>query len=256
MNPDPYGDPHKLIELSDCSLAYWKIGTGPDLVFVHGWPLDSRTWRESVAALKDTFTCHLIDLPRAGKSKWTEKTRIGVAAYSDILAEAVSKMDLGAGKVGFVGQDTGGSYARLAAARMPDRVSGLVLGNTETPNRHSFFLKVLFLLGKVPGLETILRSTLRMRVGRSSLLLMAGRHRRHLHGEFTSMFIRPLVQDRARLKGAADILRAIKVKDFDVLREAHQRIAAPVRLVWGRTMSGLPGDQHEKCSLSLRERPR
>ena len=235
MNPDPYGAPHSFIELSDCSLPYWKIGTGPDLVFVHGWPLDSRTWRASVEQLRAAFTCHLIDLPRAGRSEWTDETRIGVKAYGDILLEAVSRMELGPGKVGFIGQDTGGSYARLAAAEMPGRVSGLVLGNTETPYQHSVFLKALFLLGKLPGLEGVLRTALRMRPGRSCLLLMAGRHRKHLHGEFTRMFLQPLVRDRQKMAGAADILRHIRVREFDDLRAAHEKITAPVRLVWGRS---------------------
>ncbi|MEL7302244.1 MAG: alpha/beta hydrolase [Pseudomonadota bacterium] len=233
MDTASYGDPDTFIKLRDCSLPYWKIGRGPALVFVHGWPLDSRTWRESVAALKDSFTCHLIDLPRSGRSEWRDDTRIGVRAYGDILFEAVRQMDLDDRPFGLVGQNTGGSYARLAAARVPERITGLVLGNTEAPHRHSLFLRALFLLGKAPGLETILRTTLRMRLGRSSLLLMAGRHREHLHGPFTDLFIRPLVEDHARLKGAADILRAIRVTDFDILREAHGKIAAPVRLVWG-----------------------
>ena len=36
----PYGTPMTMLELEDCRLPYWRIGSGPDLVFVHGWPLD------------------------------------------------------------------------------------------------------------------------------------------------------------------------------------------------------------------------
>jgi len=228
-----YGPPSKYIELRDSSIPYWIIGNGPNLIFVHGWPLDGRTWRKSVDMLKTHFTCHVIDLPRAGLSKWSKTTRLGVKAYGDILAECIEQMELAGAQFGLIGQNTGGTYARLTAAQMPERVLGLVLGNTEIPFRHSLHLRLLFMLGRFPPLETILRRTLATRIGRSSLLLMATEHRQLLHGVFTELFFRPMINERRRMKGAVDTLRALKIGDFNVLRETHGNINAPVKLVWG-----------------------
>ena len=43
-------EPDRWIDLPDCTLPYWTVGQGPDLVFVHGWPVDARTWRRVVPA--------------------------------------------------------------------------------------------------------------------------------------------------------------------------------------------------------------
>jgi len=228
-----FGTPFKFIELQDASLPYWKIGRGPDLVFIHGWPLDGRTWRVAVELLKDRFTCHVVDLPRAGISSWSNETRIGVKSYGDIVYECVQQMNIDGEKFGFIGQNTGGSFARLAAARMPERLLGIVLGNTEIPYRHSLHLWLLFSLGGIWCLDTLLKIVLMSRLGRSSLLLMATGHRRHLHGEFTDLFLRPLINERRLMSAATDTLRAISARDFNCIRQAHGKIQAPVKLVWG-----------------------
>ncbi len=229
-----YGKPTRYIELADSRLPYWKIGSGPDLVFIHGWPLDGRTWRETIKRLRNRFTCHIVDLPRAGLSSWTQETRVGVVGYGEIVYETIQSMDISGEKLGLVGQDTGGSYLRLAAARMSHQVSGIVMANTETPGCPTLALRALFLLGRLPVLESMLRITLRTWLGRASLLMMAGERHSLLHGEFNSLFLRPLVKDHRKMAGAADTLRFTKVEDFDILKEAHAKIDAPVRLVWGK----------------------
>jgi hypothetical protein len=37
--------PPQWIEVDNAKLAYRRIGSGPDVLFVHGWPLSSSTWR-------------------------------------------------------------------------------------------------------------------------------------------------------------------------------------------------------------------
>ena len=42
--------PHRWVDVGDARLAYRRIGSGPDVFFVHGWPLSSATWRGVVGA--------------------------------------------------------------------------------------------------------------------------------------------------------------------------------------------------------------
>ena len=72
-----------LIDVGPSKLAYTRTGRGPDLVFVHGWPLHGATFRHIVPALSDRFTCHVIDLPGTGASVWTADTRFSIDAQAE-----------------------------------------------------------------------------------------------------------------------------------------------------------------------------
>ena len=55
-------------------VAYRCVGTGPALVFVHGWPLSGFTFRKLLPYLVDHFSCYLIDVPGGGDTVWTAAT--------------------------------------------------------------------------------------------------------------------------------------------------------------------------------------
>lgn len=226
------GLPTQHIELSDCTLPYWRKGQGPDLVFIHGWPLDARTWRHCVAHLCEHYTCHIIDLPRAGLSTWTPETRSGVVHMGDIVAQAISQMPLPP-KFGLVAHDTGGSFSRLAAASMPERIAGMVLSNTEIPHHATMRLHALFALGSMPGLERILAWALQQRLGRAALSSTSPTNHALLHGELHELFFRTLIEDPHRRHGAVDMLRTVHAKDFDIVQQTHEQLTAPIRLIWG-----------------------
>ena len=46
--------------------AYRRVGVGPDVLFVHGWPVSGATFRTLLPHLVDHVTCHVVDLPGAG----------------------------------------------------------------------------------------------------------------------------------------------------------------------------------------------
>src|SRR5258705_5365776 len=143
------------------NLAYRKTGTGPDLVFVHGWPLHGETWRAIVPRLADRFTCHVFDLPGTGRSTWTDATPITLRDHARTVAAAIA--ELGLARVGFVAHDSGGAIARLVAAELGDRCFGLVLCNTEIPGYTPSGLVAFALLAKTPVLWRLLPATLRAR---------------------------------------------------------------------------------------------
>ncbi len=231
---EPLGPPTRFLTLRDCRLPYWRISTGPDIVFIHGWPLDARTWRHSVRALSAHYTCHLFDLPRARRSEWSDETRVGVEEFAAVVAEAIGAMEIDGETFGLVGHNTGGSYLRIAAVSMSERVAGIALGNTEIPGRPSLRLRLLFALGRLRSLEALLAGVLSSRLGRALLSVVAHRNRSLLHGALADLFFRHLAEDDRAMAGAAAVLRSIEVADFDRVAAAHEAITAPVRLIWGR----------------------
>ena len=132
----PYGEPYKWINISNCTIPYWKIGKGPDLVFVHGWPLDSQTWRNVVSRLSQTHCCHLFDLPGAGLSRWDSFLELRFPELALSTAEVPIPKWKSVRMDSFLWVTTrGGGIARLAAVQTDRNVLGFCYGehgNTET----------------------------------------------------------------------------------------------------------------------------
>ena len=51
--------------------------------------------------------------------------------------------------------------------------------------------------------------------------------------ELAELFLRPLARDGRRFEGMFVLAEGLKAEDFDGCYEAHARITAPVRLIWG-----------------------
>lgn len=212
-------------------VPHWVIGQGPDLLFVHGWPLDSRTWRNVVDGLKAHFTCHLIDLPGAGRSEWSGRTKAGVYDQADVIAHVIDAIP--SGRVGLVGHDSGGTFARFATAMRPEYVSGLVLGNTEIPGHHPWRIKALFAAAKSRHAHGMLRHMASSRAGQYMLLRDSMVDRELMHGEFARLFFEPISTDPKFFEGALLMPLSCPLEDFDKLAQAHPDIICSVHLVWG-----------------------
>jgi pimeloyl-ACP methyl ester carboxylesterase len=214
-------------------LAHRQIGTGPDLVFIHGWPLHGETFRHIIPHLADRFTCHVFDMPGAGRSVWDASTSISIEAHAAAVVAAID--ELGLGPVGLLAHDSGATIARLVAARLERRCFGLVLGNTEIPGYHPPRLKRLMRRMQRPGGKLLLRLALAWRwLRRSNASMGAGFVDRSLiDGEFGRLFIDPLLASKRAFEGLFGLVRSFDWRVHDDMVHTHARITAPVRLVWG-----------------------
>ena len=80
LNPAP-----NMVDVGTSTIAYWKVGGGPSLLLVHGYPVSGRTWRHVVAQLASDFTCYVVDLPGAGETRWTDRTDFSFAGQARTL---------------------------------------------------------------------------------------------------------------------------------------------------------------------------
>lgn len=224
-------EPERWLDLGHARLPYWVIGSGPDLVLVHGWPVDGRTWRRIVPALAEHFTCHVIDLPGAGRSTWTPETPRGCDGLTTCLAQAVERMDVEK-RFGFVAFDSGGGFARKVAAEMPERIVGLALGNTETPKDYSGLFRAALRNGRKFGAKTVMRLGLQFGTVREKAWETSATDP-VLRKELAELFVRPLARDRRKFAGVFVLADGLVAEDFDGCFEAHGKITAPVRLIWG-----------------------
>ncbi|HEX7183406.1 MAG TPA: alpha/beta fold hydrolase [Thermoanaerobaculia bacterium] len=98
------------------------------VLMLHGNPTWSFLWRK-VIALLPSFRCVAPDLLGLGFSDRLPRMEDhSVERHGRAIAELVESLDLRG--IILVGQDWGGPIAAQVGARLPDRIAGVVLGNT------------------------------------------------------------------------------------------------------------------------------
>jgi pimeloyl-ACP methyl ester carboxylesterase len=139
------------IELQAGTIRYREAGSGPTIVFVHGYLVGGRLWEGVVDALSDRFRCIAPDWPlgahRVAMAPGADLSPPGVATIIEDFLAALELDD-----VTLVGNDSGGAMCQVLVARRPTRVGRLVLTNCDThENFPPGIFKVMPPLAKLPG---------------------------------------------------------------------------------------------------------
>ncbi len=117
MNHDP------AVHCSSAPLYHYTVGTGPDVVLLHGWGMHSGVWEDVVESLLDHYRVTVLDLPGHGYSGLPE---MGYT-LSDLCAAVATVTPPCAT---WVGWSLGGLVAQYLAITAPERVRQLVLVNS------------------------------------------------------------------------------------------------------------------------------
>lgn len=130
FTPDPGLFPFesRWFESSVGPVHYIDEGKGRPLLLMHGNPDWSFLYRKIVTALRDEFRCVVPDYPGFGLSVHPAGYGYTAREHAEVVAELVEHLDLQDMVV--MGQDWGGPIGMDVASRHPDRVHGLVMGNT------------------------------------------------------------------------------------------------------------------------------
>ena len=122
--------PTRTLSLGHTEVASWSVGQGPDLLFVHGWPLWAATFRRLAPFLAPHFRLHFFDLPGAGFSRCADLSKVSVGEHVKTLGAVVKA--LGLTDYAILAHDSGGAIARLHAATHANaNVNAMVLSGTE-----------------------------------------------------------------------------------------------------------------------------
>lgn len=223
--------PERYIDVGAGEAAYRRVGRGPDVLFVHGWPLSSATYRRMLPHLVDDVTCHLVDLPSAGSSKFDATTPMSIAQHIESVRRIVET--LGLKDFSVVAHDSGGMIARHALAGDP-RVRSMGLINTEQSDP-SLPFRAMVAARRLPGLGAGVGWVAgRPRLRRSGLAFGPMFADSSLvDGEFAEFFLEPLHRDKVRRKATIALLRSLDPHFVSDLRDLHAKIDVPVKLVWG-----------------------
>ncbi len=101
------------------ALSYVTLGSGPDVVLVHGWGLHGGVWNGLAAALADRYRVTVVDLPGHGRS--ADAFAQHIDAWADALAEVVPAAAC------WIGWSLGATVSLHLCARHPGKAERLVL---------------------------------------------------------------------------------------------------------------------------------
>jgi pimeloyl-ACP methyl ester carboxylesterase len=223
--------PDRFLDVGAGEAAYRRVGAGPDVLFVHGWPVSGATFRLLLPHLVDHVTCHVIDLPSAGSSRFDADTSVSIERHIESVRRVIDLLELES--VAVVGHDSGGMIARHAVVGDP-RLRAMGLINTEPSDpswRFRAFIAARHLPGFAAGLGWVAG---RPRIRRIPFVLGdAFADPSLLDGEFDEFFLAPLHDDRLRRESATKVLRTFDMDFVTGLDDLHAWIDVPVRLVWG-----------------------
>ena len=231
-------------------VALRTVGSGPDVLFVHGWPVHGATFRRLLPYLAEHVTCHVIDLPGAGSSSYTADDPVSIGSHINAVQATIEALDVAS--LAVVGHDSGGLIARHAVVDDP-RVRALALVDTEPPDLGWRFK--LFLANRnVPGFGSILRWLVgQKKLRRNGFILGdAFADRDLLDGEFDAFFLEPLQRDPKAIRAGIRLLKSFDIDNHvKVLSDIHRRIDVPVQLVWGVEDKFFPIESARKMVASF-----
>ena len=224
--------PDRYLDVGAGEVALRTVGSGPDVLFVHGWPVSGATFRLLLPHLVDHVTCHLIDLPSAGSSRITSTTPLSIAQHITSVRRVVDHLDVE--RIAVVGHDSGGMIARHAMAG-DERLAAMGLIDTEQPQGMGWRFKMFLAGRKLPGFGATLGWLAgQPRLRRNGFVLGdAFVDRSLLDGEFDEFFLRPIATDPAYRAATMQVLRSFEPRYVHELGALHRRIDVPVQLVWG-----------------------
>jgi len=221
-------------DAGDAALAVRRFGSGPAVVFIHGFPTHGYTWRFVLPELAQRFTCYTIDLAGLGDSRFDRRTDFRFTAQARRVSRVLAK--LGIERCALVAHDTGATIARLVALSEPKRVVRQAIINTEIPGHRPPWIPLYCMTANLPGAGLSFGPLLRSQwYLRSSMGFGAFYSDHSLFDDPTRLgpYVDPVLRSKERMRGMLGYLAGIEWDVVDGLRERHATLAGPTLLVWG-----------------------
>lgn len=223
------------VHLPAGTIRYREAGSGPAIVFVHGYLVDHRLWDGVVDALADRYRCIAPDWPmgahRVAMAPDTDLSPPGIATIIDDFLAALDLED-----VTLVGNDSGGAMSQVLVARRPPRIGRLVLTNCDT---HENFPPGVFKLmppaAKLPGGMQLLAAPFRI----TALARAAYRPftKAPLPDELVRSWTEPAKKDRAVMRDTAKVTAGMDKRHTLAAAASLRGSEFPLLLTWA------PGDR-------------
>lgn len=234
-------------QTTSCEVAYRRYGAGPPLLFLHGWPLTSFTFRRLLRFLIPHYTCYLIDVPGGGLTKWTKQTDFTWPGQAQTIKELIDALRL---ETYFIyGQDSGAMIARSLAVIDGERMQKMIMTNTEMPGHRPPWIRLYRLSMFVPGTNFVMRLLLRSKRFLHSRFGFGNSFYDHnlIDAKWRQHVIEPLIKSARRMDGHNRFLRGWNWSLLDQMADReHKEIIEPVLMIWGEDDPTFPVERAEE----------
>lgn len=115
------------LKVNNYNIYYQNIGTGKDLVILHGWKQDVSSFWGVVDSLKQDFKIWLIDLPGFGRSDKPDKP-LTLDDFAKTVKEFIETQQIK--KPILLGHSLGGNIGLKIALKYPSLLDKLILENS------------------------------------------------------------------------------------------------------------------------------
>ena len=214
-------------------IAYVEAGDGPAAVFLHGFPLNSFHWRHQLTELSNDRRCIAIDMMGLGHSQVADDQDLSFNSQADMVLGAMDALDIN--RFDLIGNDTGGGIAQLLATKAPNRVTSLVLSNSDTHNNYP--PKSLTTIHDAAGqnrLDDIFVAFLENPdSARNGLGSVVYENPMHLSDELLATYLRPLTATPARRRLVNRYIHSQDNAELVSIEPLLQKLEVPTLILWG-----------------------
>jgi len=223
------------IQLPAGTIRYREVGSGPPLVFVHGYLVDGRLWDGVVEALADRYRCVVPDLPfGAHRLPMPADAALDPPALAKIVDELIAALDLE--DVTLVGNDSGGAVSQVLVSGRPARVARLALTNCDThENFPPGIFKAMPPIAKLPG--GMRAMSLPFRIPAVSRAAFAPFSKRGVPAELVAEWTGAALTDPALMRDLAKVTVGLDKRHTIAAATALRGTRFPLLLAWA------PGDR-------------
>jgi pimeloyl-ACP methyl ester carboxylesterase len=217
------------------TIRYREAGSGPPIVFVHGYLVGGRLWDGVVEALADRYRCIAPDWPMGAHTvAMTPDTDLTPPGIATIIEDFLDALDLE--DVTLVGNDSGGAMCQVLVARRPARIGRLVLTNCDThENFPPGIFKALPPLARIPGAVPLL--ALPFRVPPVVRLAFAPFAKTKPPAGLLESWAKPATADKGVLRDLGKVTRGLRKEYTLAAAESLSGSKFPLLLAWA------PGDR-------------
>ena len=236
------------IELPQGSISYEDTGSGRPVVFVHGFLVDGRLWRDVAPAVAEHARAIVPNLPLgAHTTPMRADADLSAPGVARLVADLLEALDLSDAIL--VGNDTGGAIVQLVLANHPERVGGVVLTSCDAfENFPPKLLKPLLAVPRIPGGLAALAQVLRLKPLWRTPVVFGWVAKRRLEDALMGSWVRPVRTDPGVRRDVGKLLSSVEP---DTLNSAVPRMGAfpgPVVLCWAREDKLFPARDAERLA--------
>jgi len=234
------------IRVLGANIRYFRFGTGPPIVLLHGLGESAIIWAYNLESLSKKYTVYALDLPGHGNSD-NPKWKYSLNNFVEFLSSFLSTLNLQ--NPHLIGHSLGGMIALETAFKQPKQLGKLVLVDSAGLGKElASFLKIMTLplvgeLMTMPtkaGLRFLLKQVIPDPQGIPNDLVESLAHERNRKGNKQSML---------RILRSGINIRGIHFHLIDLLRLEYLNV--PTYVLWGRDDKIFPYSHGKNAAMRL-----